>query len=264
MEEKLEKIKTEPILITRFEDIREPVDINPTVDDFVSVFDNEEYRKHFFEEAKYSFEFALDKEKFIDNIQQEPNKESFKYLKKIRRLGLILKAAYRFVDSGHKCGKSLDVFTRLLGEFNDSYWVAHSKEKVDEIVDMIDGLDFSVDFIDTSDFKEYALDLLSEVEDLLEKNELPIKKFHSLRKKLRNFSNFMQVLAAENYGKASHWLFYSILQLSTELGDAHDDLVQKGLKGEINYHESVVKINPQVATEFKKLKPFIEKVYGLV
>ena len=73
----------------------------------------------------------------------------------------------------------------------------------------------------------------------------------------------MQVLAAENYGKEPHWLFYSILQLSTELGDSHDELVQQGLQGEIDYHESMVEVNPNVVSEFYKLKPFIKKVYGL-
>ena len=73
----------------------------------------------------------------------------------------------------------------------------------------------------------------------------------------------MQVAAAEDYNGNLHWLFYSIFKLSTGLGKIHDNYVQKGLKKEIEYHESVVEIGPHIAEKFYRLKPFIKKVCGL-
>jgi len=254
----------EPILVTRFYDIRESVDLTPTLDDFTNILEDEDHRRHFFEEAKRSFEYVRDREKLIKCLEQEPSKENYKYLKNLRRFGLILKAAYRFVDSSHMCTEDLNDFLFLLGKFNDHYWVAHTKEDVRQIVEKFDHIKFPIDYISTKKFKEYAEKLLDDIEKLFGNRELKIRKFHSLRKKIRTFSNFMQVLAAENCGKEPHWLFYSLLSISTELGDKHDELLQKGLEGEIEYHDSVVELNPKTAEEFTKLKPFIKKMCGLV
>lgn len=263
MEDVLENIKKEPILVSRFFDIRHKPEITPTETDFSSIFDNEKQREHFFEEAKKAFEFVFDREKFTKNIQQEPNEESFSYLKQVRRYGLVLKASYRFVDSGHQCGENLNHFLFLLGEYNDSYWISPRSEIRDELLTYLDSIDLSVNFIDTQEFREYTKNIVSQIETLSQKNELPMKEFHTLRKRLRLLSNFLQVAAAENYRGNLHWLFYSIFRLSTELGKIHDDYVQKGLKNEVDYHGSVVEISPSIATEFDELKPFIKKVFSL-
>ena len=263
MEGNLESVKIRPILVSRFSDIRENPKINPKEDGFSNIFENKEYRQHFFEEARKAFEFIFDKEKFIQNILLEPNEESFSYLKQVRRYGLILKAFYRFSDISHRCGENLNHLLFLLGEYNDNYWISTQLETRDEILNYLDDIDLSINFISTQEFKEYTKSILSQIEILLQENELPMKKFHTLRKKLRLLSNFMQVAAAEDCGGNMHWLFYSIFKLSTELGEIHDDYVQKGLKGEIEYQESIVKTDPHITEDFYKLKPFIEKVYGL-
>ena len=255
MEGNLENIKTEPILVSRFSDIRKNPEINPEEKDFSNTFEDESYREHFFDEAKKAFEFVFDKEKFIQNIQLEPNEESFSYLKQVRRYGLVLKASYRFSDVSHRCGEKLNHFLFLLGEYNDSYWILPRPEIRDEILNNLDDIDLSVNFIGTPEFKEYMKGILSQIEVLLQKTELPMKEFHTLRKRLRLLSNFMQVAAAEDHGGNLHWLFYSIFRLSAELG--------KGMKGEIGYYESVVEIGPHIAEEFYKPEPFIEKVCGL-
>ncbi|MFA6269876.1 MAG: hypothetical protein WC657_01535 [Candidatus Paceibacterota bacterium] len=258
-----ENKKIKPILVSRFLDIRQKPEINPDEGDFSNTFENEDRREHFFDEAKKAFEFVFDKEKFIHDIQSEPNKESFSYLKKVRRYGLVLKASYKFSDISHRCGEKLNHFLFLLGEYNDSYWISPRLEIKDEILNNLDNTDLSVNFIDTPKFKEYAEGILSQTEIILQKKELPIKEFHTLRKRLRLLSNFMQVAAAEDYGGSLHWLFYCIFKLSTELGKTHDDHVQMGLKKEIEYHKSVVEIDSDIATEFERLKPFIKKVYSL-
>lgn len=264
MEGNLENQKSEPVLVSRFLDIREKPDINPVLDDFSNIFEAPERRAHFFEEAKNSFEFIFSQEKFVDHIQREPNDESFAYLKQVRRYGLILKASYRFADSSHQCGEALNQFLFLLGQYNDRYWLSPPAELKEAILENLDRLELSVNFIDTSGFREYAKGILTDIETLLQEKRLPVAKFHTLRKNVRLFSNLMQVTAAENYGGAPHWLFHSLFKLSVELGNQHDDLVQKGLQGKIDYHKAKVRIDPALAVEFGRIKPFIEKVCGML
>ncbi len=263
MKNNLENIQTEPILVSRFFDIRTRPELNPDEVDFSNIFEDKQYREHIFEEARKAFEFIFDKERFVREIKLEANEESFSYLKQVRRYGLILKALYRFTDTSHKCGEKLNHFLFLLGEYNDSYWISSQPEIREGILDSLSDLDFSVNFIDTEEFKKYAKSILDHIATLVQANNLPIEQFHKLRKRFRLLSNLMQVPAAENCGGNLHWLFYSIFKLSAWLGEIHDDYVERSLKKEIKYEESIVEIGPDVAAEFNKFKPFVEKVLGL-
>ncbi len=263
MEGNLESQRAEPILVARFRDIRGKPETSPGLNDFSNIFEDQERRQHFFEEVRKSFEFIFNKEKFIDHIEREPNKESFAYLKQVRRYGLILKAAYRFVDVNHQCGEDLNQVLSLLGQYNDHYWLSPPADIKEQIKSHLNQIELSVNFADTQTFKEYARNILSGIETLVQKKKLPINQFHDLRKKIRLFSNLLQVAAAEDYGGKLHGLFYALVELSTKLGNQHDDLVQKGLRGEIDYHQSIVKLNPSVADRFKRIRPMVERVCGL-
>jgi hypothetical protein len=258
-----EKPSSTPVLISRFLDIREKPPISPSPEDFSEVFNNEQYRRHSFEEAKKSFDFVFDKNKFIKAIEGEKSKQNFSYLKQVRRLGLILRASYRFMDSDHECPEDLQQFVSSLGEYNDTYKINPSKELRKNIIAKLDNIKFPIDFVDDAEFRRYAKNLLADTEKLLKEKVLPIDEFHTLRKRLRLFADLMQVAAAENYGGNMHWLFHSIIELSSELGRSHDDLTQEGLRGNIDYHTSIVAVDPRVAPDFKKAKPFIKKVCGL-
>ncbi|HBB49667.1 TPA: hypothetical protein DEQ22_03335 [Candidatus Nomurabacteria bacterium] len=48
----MEDKKPEPILVSRFLDIRKKPEINPTMEDFPNILKDERYRKHSLEEAK--------------------------------------------------------------------------------------------------------------------------------------------------------------------------------------------------------------------
>lgn len=264
MKENLESRKSTPILVSKFLNIRERPEINPTINDFSGVFKDKKYREHCFKEVKSSFEFIFDKKKLLHHLQKNPNKESISYLKQVRRYGVILRGMYRFLDPSHKCGEGLDQLLLFLGEYNDNYWLSPSEEIKKGIINNLNDIEFSINFIDTLGFKEYAKSLLFKIEEQLKEKILSVDKFHTLRIRLRLFADLMQVTAAENYGGNLHWLFYSIIELSSEMGKHHDDLIQKGLNGEINYHKSTVRINPRIASEFKRIKPFIEKVCGLI
>jgi hypothetical protein len=152
----------------------------------------------------------------------------------------------------------------LLGKYNDGYWVSTQEDVRKEISENLDNLEFPINFDKSSKFREYVENILLEIQELLKEKQLPVEKFHTLRKRIRLFASLVQPAAAENRGENFHWIFFYLFKLSGEMGDHHDDLILKGLNGKINYHESIVNVNPHIVSEFEKLKPFIKRVCGLI
>src|SRR3989338_1768012 len=103
MEPTIENTKPIPILVSRFTEIRNKPNLEPTIEDFSDIFSNEDNRKHSFEEVKKAFEFIFNKEKFIHSLNKEPNKESFAYLKQVRRYRVILRDHCRFFSLKISC-----------------------------------------------------------------------------------------------------------------------------------------------------------------
>jgi len=91
---KQEDLKSSPVLVTHFLGIRDKPDIDPALEDFAPIFEDGEYRKHCFLEAKKSFEFIFEKSEFLHQLEQETNEESRLYLRRVRRYGLALRAIY--------------------------------------------------------------------------------------------------------------------------------------------------------------------------
>jgi len=254
---------SEPILVAHFEEIRIKPDIEPRPEDFSSIFEDEKYRKHCFDEASKAFLSVYNKEKFDEYLNVEPSNEGKDYLKKVRKFGLILRAMYNFFDENHLCPENFQQFLFTLGKYNDRYLLKKSKSIKPQDVAELDGLEISVNLSGSKDFKEYAKEILSQIDGLIEKPVLPVESFHDLRKKVRLFASLMQVTAAENIGGNLNWLFASILELSVMLGEKHDELVRKDLIGETDYHSSKVELEEFLVEKIRYLEPFIRKVVGL-
>ena len=233
MEPTIENTKPIPILVSRFTEIRNKPNLEPTIEDFSDIFSNEDNRKHSFEEVKKAFEFIFNKEKFIHSLNKEPNKESFAYLKQVRRYGVILRDHCRFFSSKHKSAEALN------------------------------NIEFPIEFDDTDGFIRHIVNELSEIQEIFKEKKLPVATFYLLRKKIRLFGNLVQIPALENLRKSQHWLCSSLFEISKEMGDQHDDLVAKGLSGEIDYDQAVLEVSSRILSEFERLKPFIEKICGL-
>lgn len=263
MEPTIENTKPIPILVSRFTEIRNKPNLEPTIEDFSDIFSNEDNRKHSFEEVKKAFEFIFNKEKFIHSLNKEPNKESFAYLKQVRRYRVILRDHCRFFSSKHKSAEALNKFLYFLGQCNDRYWVVQSEEIKQETIIHIDNIEFPIEFDDTDGFIRHIVNELSEIQEIFKEKKLPVATFHLLRKKIRLFGNLVQIPALENLRKSQHWLCSSLFEISKEMGDQHDDLVAKGLSGEIDYDQAVLEVSSRILSEFERLKPFIEKICGL-
>ncbi len=257
------KFSPKPILVARFEEIREKPEIDPVLQDFTEGLGTDKYRQHSFEESEKAFEFVFNKENFIRCVINQPSEENFLYLKQVRRFGLVLKANYRFADATHLCDEKFNTFLSLLGIFNDTYWTTPSQKVKSDLLDTLGDFRLSLRPIDNAGFKEYAQNILSDIDALTKESTLTAEKFHTLRKRLRLFSNFLQVAAAEHYGEGLHWLFFQMLELSTKLGKDHDELIQKTINHETVYHEFVFEMNPAIRADFKRLRPFLEKVCQL-
>ncbi len=255
-----------PILVSRFDTIKEKPDIAPELSSFESILNTEDFRKHSFEEIREAFLFIFNEEKIRQYLTaREQTQEAFRYLKRVRRFGLILRSNYILLNATHRPPESLYRFLSLLGDYNDHYWL-DKKQNADPLLETLDGinkLDLAIKMADDREFKKYVDDVLNRIDSLIEKGELPVAEFHELRKNIRSCADLLQVAATENYGGGIHWLFSSVLALSIRLGEQHDELLQKGLRKEIDYGEASVLVDPAIRQEFEKLKPFIKRVVGI-
>jgi len=257
---------SEPVLVSLFDAIKEKPDIEPEVDDFRPILNSETFRKHSFEEVREAFLFVLDKEKIRQYLSApESTTEAIKYLKRVRRFGLILRSDYRFLDVAHRPPESLYRFLSLLGDYNDHYWLGEKQDAalLLEALRRIDETELTINPIDSKSFEEYARNILSRIDSLVQKDELPTAEFHELRKLIRSCADLMQIAATEDRGGNMHWLFSSALSLSIRLGKQHDELIQRGLRKEINYDDATASINSNIREEIKRLQPFIKRAIGI-
>ncbi len=251
------------ILLTHFEQIRVKPDMDPPLSKFAYTF-TKKYRRQCFKEASRAFLLFLEKEKIEKFLESKPSQHKRKYLKKIRRLGLVLRAIYNFFDKAHKCPKDFHKFISLLGKCNDRYWLgASQKPGMRLCLAELDCKDIVINLASSKAVRKHALMVLSQIEKSLEKNKLSAHEFHVLRKNIRFCADLLQVAAAKNHGKNMHWLFASLLSLSVELGSKHDKLVLQDLRGQAEYHLSTVTIDKTFHRRFKEIEPFLKTVLGL-
>lgn len=259
-----EQSEAVPVTVSYFNNIKDIPDIHPEVEDFSAIFDDIEYRQHCFEEIKKSFLFVYDKDKIDKSMNALANEDDFRYLKQVRRFGLILRESYCLFGSKHVSPEPFYLFIKSLGTFNDQYWFSPREELKKEVAERnIGNFELENPSIENKDFREYAEKLLLDIEELIKEQTLLMNEFHGLRKKIRLYADNMQVSAAENYQGNMHWLFASLLELSVKLGEKHDEYIKQDLNGEIEYEKTKVEVDPYIVENFEKLRPFIEKVMGI-
>ncbi len=259
----LNRINAKSILLTYFERIKRKPNISPSLNGLSDVF-SKKYRRHCFNEARRAFFLFLSKRKVERFLKCKPSRDRGKYLKKVRRLGIILIVMYIFFDKTHKCPKNLGKFLTELGRYNDRYWIDNSNGSgVHLSIAKLNFREMTLNPASNKDVKKYASRRLSRIRKSLERTKFLAQEFHVLRKNVRSFASLLQVAAAENHRGSLHWLFVSLLNLSSELGDKHDKLVVCDLQGKAEYHLSTVTIGKTFFRRFKRIDPFIKKVLGL-
>src|SRR3989344_3007019 len=106
----LETKKKPPVLVARFESIRKKPPHTPNLKNFNSLFDSGEFRQHCFDEVLKAWQFMFQPETIAAYLHNPQQPEHFKYLKQVRRFGLILKSMYQIFGSSHASPKGLKVF----------------------------------------------------------------------------------------------------------------------------------------------------------
>ncbi|MCF7833658.1 MAG: hypothetical protein K9L98_00830 [Candidatus Pacebacteria bacterium] len=246
-----------------FHYIKEKPNIQPQESEFSDIFDDPKYREYCFNQAKASFKFVFNKELIKSHLNKSANKESLKYLKEIRRYGIILKGVYKFTGDTYKCSDNLKSFLYNLGQYNDTYWISSDKEKSKKVLDSLDDLVPSINFATTESFREYANKVMSKIDFLVRQQKLNVKQFHDLRKKLRSFADLFQIPASEDLEGKMHWLFSSMIRISFDLGKYHNELVKEKLESNTNLDGKEIILNNNIIEEFAELRPFIVRVCGL-
>ncbi|MGE5298043.1 MAG: hypothetical protein ACM3KM_02685 [Acidobacteriaceae bacterium] len=263
--EQADKVEEQPDFIRDFEKVVEKPDIHVDISEISDVLTDPDRRQHCFEETKKAFEYELNHSD-IQILLSEPSRDSFRHLKKIRRLGLILRAQYIYFDSHHLTPEPLRKFLSVLGKFNDRYFLENDPKQAEEIAALYSDVlkeDLAFEASSTEGYQEQVATRLARIEEFFSRPELGSVEFHSLRKEIRFLADSLQIVALDHFGQPLHWLFSSLLELSIRLGQDHDDLVQRGLQGEIDYAGSSIQPDRSVAEKFRLLEPFIKKAAGI-
>lgn len=194
---------------------------------------------------------AFDREKIIacvsanDPQAEVSEKDKYSSLKDLRKYGLILTTSYRFFDKRHTAPKPLRVFVRALGQLNDHFFSADSrehKERVSSILDNVYTPDTKLDFRPAKD-KSYRLAVqnsLSGIEALMQEGEVDIEVFHDARRNLRDFMNIFELAAIIGDDPAALMMFTYLGSLNKKLGGMHDEVVQRGIRGEVVYEDAAL------------------------
>lgn len=256
----------ENALVVHFDDSRITPDRNPTVDGFKPVLDDESFRRHSFEESREAFLSIFDREQIESFLSaHEPTKEAYAYLKRVRRFGQVLRGNYKFSDASHTAPERFANFLRLLGDYNDRYWLPERPDPSAILAELnsLSEVEYALNDAGNQNCETFACTTLETINNLLNRPELPAEDFHRLRKNISLFMNVLAVAGAEGYQGDMHWLFSSIASISRRLGEQHDTLVQASLRDESDYHSTYTKVDPEIREEFERLEPYIEKVAGV-
>jgi hypothetical protein len=177
-----------------------------------------------------------------------------KYLKEFRKAVLGLRAMYRLLSDKHKAHKSLDGFTRVLGELNDHIRQAareETKSKRREIEDVISGEagelvglmkdkeDLFTRDVDPVTIKSFVSDqaerldwleaTLAESDADFQKSGLRVSDYHDIRKRMREYAAFFKVLEAMDPNIGNSLVAGMLSNLNRRMGGVKDGLLASGL-----------------------------------
>lgn len=177
--------------------------------------------------------------------QRDQTLATKKYLKRLRKAGLILKSAQRFSSEERNLPANFDAFLKQLGKVNDAWDFAQLHEEIKKLRIIIDS-GISVGEQRTTSvevFEDRVNFLITHIEDYINTHPLPTKNYHKLRKYVRHLMNLFQLKAALYVER--HEIvqtFQYLCDLNSELGNLHDQFVEMGLTGEIDYSQSTTVI----------------------
>lgn len=228
------------------------------------VFSSKEHLQAYFEEVLQSWQFIYDENKVRKAIQTAEDEVSQKYLKTVRRYGLVFKASYKFFHHDHYAPDSLQNFVKIIGDFNDHihdpkrHFYALNLLSSNTLAEL-NSENFTYEATTHEAFIMYVQKTIDDIEGLIDKDILSVIDFHKLRKKIRLIMNVLQIPASNNLDSPVHHLFLIFYKISKQMGDQHDEIVQETIGNPELYSQHTVLISPQIRSDFERAKKYLLK-----
>ncbi len=209
---------------------------------------SENHRADMFNLAKNAWEESYDPALLIPKLRRdETGSDQRKELKDLRKHGLVLRAAYRSLDGRHLAPRNHWLFLKLLGELNDGYYSPQRQESKERLAEFVEKNYMSLDELDffpatDKSFQDNYRKDLSVVDDFNNKEVLPARDFHSMRKLLRNTMNMFRLSGTLTNDPLMTQRARYMQDLNEILGNKQDQLVQQDIAGELAYGDAVVAI----------------------
>lgn len=243
-------------LVSEFESLllRADLAVAPTYPKPVekSVF-SAENRTTLFSLAQESWQSVFEPEVITQSLSEVNQLEvgDFRYIKFIRRFGVVLGSAYRAFDLSHLTPHSLHEFLKSLGKINDAQNTPLLEEQkkiaAERLKDLIQDSNQSLDPAPDSSFAAYVDQVLIGIETAARERELPVKTFHTIRKDIRGLMNLLRISLVVDFDEMRFGTFKYLLDLNRKLGEDHDLVIARSLRGEVDYDSSQLPISSDIA-----------------
>lgn len=157
--------------------------------------------------------------------ERKDNKELRYQFKQIRKVGLLLKTAFKYFNSNGEPDYFAQ-FLKTFGKLNDTFTRnkgAKFAVKLQAQLESHTFVNFDLQPTDTHEFNERVTATKTEILHLAEKPTIIIPEYHELRKYVRDIKNLFQILAASDPGNNDLLQsFHYLHRLSSDLGSVHD------------------------------------------
>lgn len=204
-----------------------------------------EEREAMFETARNLWSEAFDKSllsSLINSLHSDPDR--LRKLKGIRKIGLVLKSAYRtFDESGYVPSPHFNLM-RQLGDYIDMSTLKGTVVNKEGILACLDAYDLPKEYSPVSNqtYREKILSFASGIRKGVDFQTLPATESHNVRKLLKHFMNLYQLHYFTTNNQESGSFFNFLRSLNSDLGKINDQLIQTTNGDEAAYKNSQVGI----------------------
>ncbi|GIK83775.1 MAG: hypothetical protein BroJett025_03970 [Patescibacteria group bacterium] len=192
--------------------------------------------------------------------ERKQNFELRKYLKELRKAGLLLKSA---LDCYSEDGapETFNTFLSQLGKTNDAYDTKQGNKYAQKVLSLIESSDlnaFSFTPTSTNVCASRINIIKSRSLAQIQSPNMLVPIYHDLRKDLRHLKNLYQVAAMQNPSNRSLiQTFHYLGDLSTQLGKVHDQYAKQKMMDKAGYEVTQMRIPSQL---HRKLKLFYSRL----
>ncbi len=182
------------------------------------------------------------------------NASDKKFLKRVRQTALSLRSSYRLLSDQHEVPEAYRDFVKALGELNDAIalWNLGNKP-APELVDAANRvksamkkgiLDDEFNPSSKRSFFDYQLELITRAERYVYPSELTVRKYHDLRKIIRDFKFLFTLLNENNWTPEYEATTRLLARLSKRMGTIKDGFLLEKPKRGVDPNDLKTAIDP--------------------